>query len=132
MKKMSSFLILNRHCNLLLQFKAYYRRRGSLFETPAALWHPLLLVHGSKKPRVLARARTSSCGAMAPPSGQHCPLLGCAVRAQEEGSGLVAGAGPGQESERTALLREITAHPGLHFPFCAACMNLFLLDFPSC
>lgn len=53
-----------------------------------------------------ARARTKSCGAIAPPSGEVGSLVGRAVRAREkEGPQLVSGAGPGQESARTALLR---------------------------
>lgn len=69
---------------------------------------------------------------MAPPSGQQRPLLGCAVRAREEGSELVAGAGPGQESERTALLWEVNAHPGLYFQFSSSCFLLFSLGVLSC
>lgn len=63
-----------------------------------------------------ARAHTRSSRAMAPPGGQQVPLLGRAVRAQEEGTEVFAGAGPGQARERTALLREVNAHPRRYFP----------------
>lgn len=79
-----------------------------------------------------ARAHTSSCGAMAPPSGQHDHLLGRVVRAQEEGSEPVAGAGPGQEGERTARLREVNAHPRQYFPFCSSRSPIFFFGFTSC
>lgn len=48
-----------------------------------------------------ARAHRRSSRAMAPPGGQSVPLLGRAVRAQEEGTEEVAWAGPGQARERT-------------------------------
>lgn len=62
------------------------------------------------------RAHTRSSRAMAPPGGQRVPLLGRAGRAQEEGTGVLAGAGPGQAREPTALLREVNAHPRRYFP----------------
>lgn len=77
-----------------------------------------------------ARAHTGSSGARAPPSGQW-RTLGCALRMQEEGSEVVAGAGPGQGSERTALLREVNAHPRLYSPFLIP-QPLFFLGFPFC
>lgn len=97
----------------------------------------LLLVYGSNigalgQGSTHARAHTNSCGAMAPPSGQHSPLLGRAVRAREEGSELVSGAGPGQESARAALLREVNALPRLYFPFCSSRFPIFSFGFLSC
>lgn len=74
----------------------------------------VITVQGAAGARM--RARTRSSRAMAPPGGQQVPLLGRAGRAQEEGTGVFAGAGPAQAREPTALLREVNAHPRRYFP----------------
>lgn len=91
---------------------------------PAQLWHrPFHSLVSESNSGAMgqgcthAHARTKSCGAIAPPSGELGPLLGRAVRALEkEGPQLFSGAGPGQESARAALLRGVNALPRLYPP----------------
>lgn len=91
---------------------------------PAQLWHrPFHSLASESISRAMgqgcthAHARTKSCGAIAPPSGELGPLLGRAVRALEkEGPQLFSGAVPGQESARAALLRGVNALPRLYPP----------------
>lgn len=127
------FLNLTRNCHLVIGFKElleegiYVQNSNCVFGIFFYWWMEVILTRQATGAR--ARALPCSCGAMAPPSGQQRPLVGRAVRAQEEGSELVAGAGPGQESERTALLREVNAHPRLYFPFSASNVPPFPLRF---